>query len=311
MKTRMIAIASIDQGDRIRKDLGDLDELASSMKRLGLLQPIVLNSSEALVAGGRRLAAAKLLGWKEIPAVVATNLDSAIEALIAERDENTCRKPLTPSEMVEVGRRIEAIERPKAAERKAATQAKPGNDGKSPTGGANLAPPENTGKTRDKVADSIGTSPETYRKAKQVVEAAEQSPSLFGDLPEKMDGESVNAAHKELKRRQSNEESKKPEDANEPSVNPRAAELISIVNGLCAAIDKVKSGVGPASQHPFGRHIHAESVTLQLEAARKALWQSRPTEACNCIRDGKPQPNCKACFGSGLCPASRVLRGGR
>ena len=68
------------------------------------------------------------------------------------------------------------MEREAAVKRKAATQAKPGE--KVGQGGAKLAPPADKGKSRDKVAAAVGMSGETYRKAKAVVEAAEQDPKL-------------------------------------------------------------------------------------------------------------------------------------
>ncbi len=69
---------------------------------------------------------------------------------------------------------IEAIERPKAEERQQATQAKPGNDGRTPTGGGTFPPPAERAKTRDAVAQAIGgMSGRTYEKAKVVVGATE------------------------------------------------------------------------------------------------------------------------------------------
>ena len=53
-------------------DQEELERLASSLKTHGLLQPIVVRVSESgsyeLIAGGRRLRAAELAGWKTIPA---------------------------------------------------------------------------------------------------------------------------------------------------------------------------------------------------------------------------------------------------
>ncbi|WP_439631410.1 ParB/RepB/Spo0J family partition protein [Gemmata sp.] len=96
-----------------------------------------------------------------------------------------------------------------------------------------------------------------------------------------------------------------------PEPNP-VLDFVSKVNRLCAALDRLKAEVGELAGDPFGRHIHTESVTGQLDAARKALWQSRPTEPCNCAAGGSdPKPGCRACFGCGRCPASRVLKGGR
>lgn len=93
-----VAIAEISVIDRHRTNLGDLDSLAKSMKELGQLQPIVVTTELRLVAGGRRLEAAKSLGWTEIDANIVDNLSAATDLLRAERDENTCRQAFRPTE---------------------------------------------------------------------------------------------------------------------------------------------------------------------------------------------------------------------
>lgn len=99
----------------------------------------------------------------------------------------------------------------------------------------------------------------------------------------------------------------------EPEVQPDpCAEFVGRINRVCKALDDLRKSVNEIAAEPtFGKHVHGESVTYQIEAARKALWQSRPTEPCNCVRKDKPAATCKACFGTGVCPASRVLKGGR
>ena len=62
-----LRISEIKIGQRFRKDLGDIDSLAESIKEIGLLHPPVVNERNELVAGYRRLEACKLLGWREIP----------------------------------------------------------------------------------------------------------------------------------------------------------------------------------------------------------------------------------------------------
>ncbi len=65
-----IAITSITVEDRMRKDFGPIDELANSIKKYGLLQPIVLGTSgdgtAVLLAGERRLRAVKRLGFTHL-----------------------------------------------------------------------------------------------------------------------------------------------------------------------------------------------------------------------------------------------------
>jgi len=61
------AIADITVGKRHRRDLGDIETLAKSIAATGLLHPITVDATSNLLAGARRLAACKQLGWSEIP----------------------------------------------------------------------------------------------------------------------------------------------------------------------------------------------------------------------------------------------------
>lgn len=186
-----IKIDSIIIENRFRKDLGDLSPLAESMKEVGQLNPVIVNSEWKLIAGQRRLEAAKLLGWTELEAIHVDSFDDAALAIKAERDENTCRKDFEPSELVALGRELERIESEEAKKR----QESGVNQYTEPSGNF---PEGSTGRARDKVASALGVSGRTYEKAKKVVEAAEQEPEKFGHLVETMDTESVNAAYKEL-----------------------------------------------------------------------------------------------------------------
>lgn len=67
---QIIAIGNINDTDRIRADMGDIDGLAASIKEYGVIQPLVvqqqLDGTFVLVAGGRRLAALKQLGFTDL-----------------------------------------------------------------------------------------------------------------------------------------------------------------------------------------------------------------------------------------------------
>jgi ParB family chromosome partitioning protein len=65
-----VMVSQIRIGPRLRKDLGDIDSLAKSMTSLGLLQPIIITKDMWLLAGERRLTAAKSLDWEKIPAMI-------------------------------------------------------------------------------------------------------------------------------------------------------------------------------------------------------------------------------------------------
>lgn len=97
-------ISDIKIGPRFRKDLGDIDTLAKSIKKIGLLHPVVINRNDELVAGARRIEACKKLGWAEIP-VTTINLDNIIKG---ELDENTERVDFKFSERMAI---LEEIER--------------------------------------------------------------------------------------------------------------------------------------------------------------------------------------------------------
>lgn len=79
----------------------ELSELAASIEANGLLQPIVVRRGKAgaayeLVAGERRLRAARELGWTEIPAYVRDVDDRAL--LVLALVENIQREDLGPLE---------------------------------------------------------------------------------------------------------------------------------------------------------------------------------------------------------------------
>ena len=67
MSTKSMPIADIKIGTRHRKDMGDIDGLAASIADIGLLNPITIAADGTLLAGGRRLAACKKLGWDKVP----------------------------------------------------------------------------------------------------------------------------------------------------------------------------------------------------------------------------------------------------
>lgn len=113
-----VAIDAINFEDRHRKDLGDIDGLMSSIDRVGLLQPIAVNRSNKLIAGARRLEAIRRLGWTDAPVVVAESVDSAVLLLEAERDENTCRKAMTPTEEHSLYEALLEFEKAEAGQRK-------------------------------------------------------------------------------------------------------------------------------------------------------------------------------------------------
>jgi ParB/RepB/Spo0J family partition protein len=113
-----IPIDAVLVGGRIRRDLGDIDELARTIAEDGLLHSIVVRPDGLLIAGHRRLAACKKLGWENIP-VRVVDLEQIARGEFAE---NAYRKGFLPSESYEIWRALEPIERAAAEERQRATR---------------------------------------------------------------------------------------------------------------------------------------------------------------------------------------------
>lgn len=157
METRYVT--DIQVGDRFRQDMGDIDALVGSISVVGLLHPIVITSNNELVAGARRLAAVKQLGWIEVPVRVID-----MPSLIAgEYAENVSRKDFTPSEMVAICDAVESFQ------------------GQRDVGVIS------EGYRQQRAAKMVGSSHGTLSKARQVVDAAKRDPEKFQFVLHDMD----------------------------------------------------------------------------------------------------------------------------
>ena len=93
----------------VRRDVGNVVELANSITEQGILQPLVvapaLDSEGAeqftIIAGHRRHAAAKLANVDSLPCVIREDLDTEPKQLVAMLVENTQRTDLTVLEEAE------------------------------------------------------------------------------------------------------------------------------------------------------------------------------------------------------------------
>jgi ParB family chromosome partitioning protein len=96
---------------RIRKEMGDIPSLAESMKRFGQMSPIVINNRNQLIAGGRRLEAARYLGWRTINAVVM-DIGDSLSKLEYEVEENLQRQNFTADEIALAAEKINKLRNP-------------------------------------------------------------------------------------------------------------------------------------------------------------------------------------------------------
>lgn len=166
-----VYIDSIRVVDRHRKDLGSLSSLASSIRDIGLLNPITITPNSRLIAGQRRLEACRQLGWVEVPARIVADLAEATALLHAERDENTERKEMLLSEKASLGEALYALESEVAKGRQGTRTdlaiELPG------TGARKLGEPgSEENKARSIVADAIDMAPRTYTDLRYVYRVA-------------------------------------------------------------------------------------------------------------------------------------------
>ncbi len=98
-------------------DKDGLKELAASIKKYGILQPLLVSKIETetdkglnveyeLLAGERRLRAAKLAGLPHVPAIIKDNFDESRLKLEVSLVENIQRENLNPVEEAEAYNRL-------------------------------------------------------------------------------------------------------------------------------------------------------------------------------------------------------------
>ncbi|MFO8063490.1 MAG: ParB N-terminal domain-containing protein [Spirochaetota bacterium] len=106
-----VDVDKVEVSKRVRHNLGDVTALSESLRKHGLLNPIVINEKNELIAGHRRLEAAKRLKWPRIPARVITHENEA-DLVEMEIDENTQRKDLTSDELADAYIRLDRLRNP-------------------------------------------------------------------------------------------------------------------------------------------------------------------------------------------------------
>lgn len=169
----LIPITKIQVHDRIRKDFGDIEELAKDIEQNGLINPPVINKEYTLLAGERRLRACRMLGWEQIPVTMMDTRDAEHELNI-EISENDCRKDFSKAERVDYMYRLMRIEKEKARERQGER-----------TDIQQKFAESDKGQARDKTAAAFGVSGETMRKEMQILENKDLlTPEDFTDWDE-------------------------------------------------------------------------------------------------------------------------------
>jgi hypothetical protein len=283
----------------------ELAELVESIREIGLLQPIVLNSKHEIIAGRRRLAACREAGLSHVSAVVCETLSDAKKAIFAERDENTCRVALKPTEMKELADRIRAIEKPKAEERQRDSHFQKSENSSGNDGAGNVARTA-TGRTDDVASNAAGTSRRTLDKIDEVVDSGDE------ELIKEMDETGkVDPVHKKLKEKRKPQTQKKhelkdslgidvPDDLRDLFGDPfltDASDRIEKLTKETKSILRLTQGKGPAWAFLLCSEImaHLKEAGEQLESARSQMVAAKPYAVC-------PTCNGKGCKNKGNTP---------
>lgn len=120
----MVPLSLIDEGKRAREDYGNLQELIESFKERSIIQPIAVKHSNfkvrpkdgelldgyLLLAGGRRLRAAKALELEDIPCRIYPHDISEIEEKSIELEENLNRLDLSWVEKIRLCEQIHNLQ---------------------------------------------------------------------------------------------------------------------------------------------------------------------------------------------------------
>jgi site-specific DNA-methyltransferase (adenine-specific)/modification methylase len=155
---------------RFRRDLGKINELTESIKKFGLIQPLVVDRIDdpkydyLLIAGERRWTACLMAGLKEVDVVLRETLDDE-ERKELELEENIQRKDLDWMEQVEAIRQLDNLKKKKHG----AKQPGPGmEEGTAKSIGASIG----TVSMDIKLAKNLADNPELRKKVKSLPKAA-------------------------------------------------------------------------------------------------------------------------------------------
>ena len=132
LKVTEAKLSEVKQTSEYLRQGTDVEALKKSLESVGLINPVTINDRLELLAGARRVQAARELGWETIAAQVVER--ASLEQELISIDENLVRAPLTGLELErslnrgreiyeslnpEVTRVELTVEEPKGEERKA------------------------------------------------------------------------------------------------------------------------------------------------------------------------------------------------
>lgn len=110
----MVQVDLLDSNpDQPRRDFNEKEllSLSQSIKAKGIIEPLVVTKKEdgrfEIIAGERRLKAAKLINLNQVPVIIKENTDDPSDRLVLALLENLCREDLNSIEEAESFLRLE------------------------------------------------------------------------------------------------------------------------------------------------------------------------------------------------------------
>lgn len=172
-KPLKIKLSAITFGDRLRSDYGDIENLASSIKKRGLITAITVErinkEKYLLLAGGRRFKACEFLKLESISAIVYEDLTPEERRLI-ELEENIKRQDLSFVEVAAIRTEIHNLK-----VKEAGGKGKVGPKGKG----------DKKGWTRTDTANLLSVAKSTVTESLQIDEAVKAGYTEVAKAPTK------------------------------------------------------------------------------------------------------------------------------
>lgn len=261
--------------DEIYDDRHDIDPgLVASIERLGIIEPVVIDTnpnagnteeSPTIISGHRRVAAAKEVGLEKI-LVREDNLESDLERreqlLAYNQDRNK-----TFSQQMREAEELERIEREQARHRQGMRTDIVENQ---PRSDQETDPPGEFGKSREKVADSVGIgSGRNYAKAKKVWNAAQQGDTVAKHEVNRLDqdNQSIHGAYEKVRNRiQKDDEQESPPGGNSEGAES-ATESKKTPDGVDSEPEQTSADEITLSAH-VGRNDEIFPEILDLHVGR-------------------------------------------
>lgn len=170
-RLEIIPVSQITTEARARVDMGNLQELALSLRERGQLQNLVVQDLQdgnyKLLAGGRRVEAMKLNKTEEAFCLVFDRELKEVEILLIEHEENSRRKDFTWEEDVALKARIKKLMTDEFGEKSCGMS--------------------DTGVSMRDVAAAIDVSPATMSLDLALARALETAPEIFEGCKTKKD----------------------------------------------------------------------------------------------------------------------------